>query len=259
MDTSGVLKKYRQRHVAEDGAEFFASHIGLGMSLDSRREASTVNTEKLKVGGVRFQSLLDICIAIILLVLLRYGLHLAFHSDEWCVGDWLINYHAGFVRRGLAGEGILDVAHWLHIRPPLDCSPYSTFLLLRHPADISPVDSQFQQKNLDIDVDDLSGDSRFSVNGPSGRISKGTALPCLARNTAFPAPVSDNIRRMVNCLSLRCAAGHHSFKRSSRTLRAVLFGCSLNCQRKLATKFANCCLASNPCVYGDAVLGKIYR
>jgi hypothetical protein len=66
----------------------------------------------------RFQLLLDLFIALILLVLLRFGLRLAFDSDEWCVGDWLINYHGGFVRRGLAGEVILAVARSSHVRPP---------------------------------------------------------------------------------------------------------------------------------------------
>ncbi|MBK9927369.1 MAG: hypothetical protein IPP66_19035 [Anaerolineales bacterium] len=35
--------------------------------------------------------------------------------DTWLVGDWLINYHGGFVRRGLIGEIFLDVSQWLGI------------------------------------------------------------------------------------------------------------------------------------------------
>jgi hypothetical protein len=61
---------------------------------------------------------LNLFIALILLVLLRFGLRLALDSDEWCIGDWLINYKAGFVRRGLTGEVILAVTHSLHVSPP---------------------------------------------------------------------------------------------------------------------------------------------
>jgi hypothetical protein len=35
--------------------------------------------------------------------------------DTWLVGDWLINYHGGFVRRGLIGEIFLDISQWLGI------------------------------------------------------------------------------------------------------------------------------------------------
>ena len=27
-------------------------------------------------------------------------------NDSWTIGEWLINYQGGFVRRGLLGEGI---------------------------------------------------------------------------------------------------------------------------------------------------------
>ncbi|MCS6889680.1 MAG: hypothetical protein NZQ09_15850 [Chloroflexus sp.] len=33
--------------------------------------------------------------------------------DEWLLGEWLINYRGGFVRRGLIGEILWQIAHWL--------------------------------------------------------------------------------------------------------------------------------------------------
>jgi hypothetical protein len=41
-----------------------------------------------------------------------------FHvKNGWILGDWLINYRGGFVRRGLAGEVALRLAHLLHLSP----------------------------------------------------------------------------------------------------------------------------------------------
>ena len=36
---------------------------------------------------------------------------------QWVIGDWLINYSQGFVRRGLTGEVILFLAHLVHLPP----------------------------------------------------------------------------------------------------------------------------------------------
>ena len=33
------------------------------------------------------------------------------------MGDWLISYHGGSVRRGLPGEVILRASHWIHLNP----------------------------------------------------------------------------------------------------------------------------------------------
>ncbi len=62
--------------------------------------------------------------------------------DEWLLGEWLINYQGGFVRRGLLGEIILQMARWLAISPItltiiVQTSVFAlflwfTFLLLRH-------------------------------------------------------------------------------------------------------------------------------
>ena len=43
----------------------------------------------------------------------------ALHPNGWTPGDWLVNYEGGFVRRGLPGELILEVAHGLHLSPVL--------------------------------------------------------------------------------------------------------------------------------------------
>ncbi len=43
----------------------------------------------------------------------------ALHPNGWTPGDWLVNYEGGFVRRGLPGEAILEVAHGLHLSPIL--------------------------------------------------------------------------------------------------------------------------------------------
>lgn len=43
----------------------------------------------------------------------------ALHPNGWTPGDWLVNYEGGFVRRGLPGELILQVAHALHLSPVL--------------------------------------------------------------------------------------------------------------------------------------------
>ncbi len=46
----------------------------------------------------------------------------ALHPNGWTPGDWLINYEAGFVRRGLPGEAILLFSHLLHLSPVLVAS-----------------------------------------------------------------------------------------------------------------------------------------
>lgn len=43
----------------------------------------------------------------------------ALHPNGWTPGDWLVNYEGGFVRRGLPGEVLLELAHGLHLSPVL--------------------------------------------------------------------------------------------------------------------------------------------
>lgn len=54
-------------------------------------------------------------------LLLRAAKNILFASsiDKWRVGDWLINYQGGFVRRGLIGEILLWFSNTFHIHLPL--------------------------------------------------------------------------------------------------------------------------------------------
>lgn len=42
---------------------------------------------------------------------------LTFNDDGWIVGDWLINYSSGFVRRGLSGELFLSISQLIKVKP----------------------------------------------------------------------------------------------------------------------------------------------
>jgi hypothetical protein len=41
-----------------------------------------------------------------------------YYTPLWTIGDWLVNYSAGFVRRGLPGEFFLLLSHLLHVEVP---------------------------------------------------------------------------------------------------------------------------------------------
>ncbi len=45
------------------------------------------------------------------------GVHLTKVGRNWPLGDWLINYEGGFVRRGLLGEALLLLGRALHVDP----------------------------------------------------------------------------------------------------------------------------------------------
>lgn len=49
--------------------------------------------------------------------LLALGIHLIDVGRNWPLGDWLINYEGGFVRRGLSGESLLLLSHLLCVDP----------------------------------------------------------------------------------------------------------------------------------------------
>lgn len=38
-------------------------------------------------------------------------------DDSWTIGEWLINYQGGFIRRGLLGEGIYNLCNVIKISP----------------------------------------------------------------------------------------------------------------------------------------------
>jgi uncharacterized membrane protein len=51
------------------------------------------------------------------LVTVCYGYVNVRIQSDWAIGDWLINYRAGFIRRGLPGEVALRAGHLLHLPP----------------------------------------------------------------------------------------------------------------------------------------------
>lgn len=56
-------------------------------------------------------------LAIVFALTLLNGFEAVRLHDGWMIGDWLINYQGGFVRRGLLGEGIFQLATLLDINP----------------------------------------------------------------------------------------------------------------------------------------------
>lgn len=47
--------------------------------------------------------------------------------NSWKMGDWLINYQGGMIRRGLLGEVIYQLAHFTHINPGLYVVAFQMF------------------------------------------------------------------------------------------------------------------------------------
>lgn len=77
---------------------------------------------------------LRLFITALLLAAIFYSFYDLCFAPAYAIGDWLINYSGGFVRRGLIGEFILLAAHATHIPPPwiavfLQIPIYITFLL----------------------------------------------------------------------------------------------------------------------------------
>jgi len=58
-------------------------------------------------------------LALMLIAMIGIGLHATGTLTEWILGDWLINYEGGFVRRGLTGQVILLLSRALHVSPLL--------------------------------------------------------------------------------------------------------------------------------------------
>jgi hypothetical protein len=59
----------------------------------------------------------DVYLLYIALATLVIGWHNTHTQIGWTLGDWLINYRGGFVRRGLVGELIFPLSGWLHLSP----------------------------------------------------------------------------------------------------------------------------------------------
>jgi len=65
----------------------------------------------------RFRALFDIYLLYIAFAMLVIGWHDTHTQIGWTLGDWLINYHGGFVRRGLVGELVLHIGKAVHLSP----------------------------------------------------------------------------------------------------------------------------------------------
>lgn len=74
------------------------------------------NQQEMQLSRV-LRPLFPFYLAFVALVTIAYGLLNVRISANWAIGDWLINYRGGFVRRGFMGELSLLLAHALHISP----------------------------------------------------------------------------------------------------------------------------------------------
>lgn len=65
-----------------------------------------------------WQGMIVFFLIIIFGILLRHAIKLATSSsaDPWLIGDWLINYHGGIIRRGLLGELFLHLPQILNAK-----------------------------------------------------------------------------------------------------------------------------------------------
>jgi hypothetical protein len=58
-------------------------------------------------------------VGLLYIVIYAYGKSEPNRFQVWQVGDWLINYSGGFVRRGLSGFLLIGLANVINIRPEL--------------------------------------------------------------------------------------------------------------------------------------------
>jgi hypothetical protein len=65
----------------------------------------------------RFKYLINVYFLLVILFAVLSGLVIPRMSRDWIIGDWLINYQGGFVRRGLPGEVVYLVGHLVHVSP----------------------------------------------------------------------------------------------------------------------------------------------
>ena len=64
-----------------------------------------------------FKVLTILCLICFFLRKTLLEIYLASYDDKWGVGDWLINYEGGFVRRGLPGQIIYNLSNLFNISP----------------------------------------------------------------------------------------------------------------------------------------------
>lgn len=80
---------------------------------------------------------LDAYLVLVGAISAAYGVQTATRSHGWGIGEWLINYSGGFVRRGLAGEFVLLVGRATRVPLPmlvlvLQVAAYAAFLWSVH-------------------------------------------------------------------------------------------------------------------------------
>jgi hypothetical protein len=76
---------------------------------------------------------LGLLMAALLIAAVCYSIFNLYYAPSYAIGDWLINYSQGFVRRGLSGEVILLLGHALHLPLPwtallIEIPAYAAFL-----------------------------------------------------------------------------------------------------------------------------------
>lgn len=77
---------------------------------------ATISHEGLNLAQ-RYRHLFSIYLSFVAFFTLCYGVLGLLDKNEWVLGDWLINYRGGFVRRGLPGELALRAGQALHLSP----------------------------------------------------------------------------------------------------------------------------------------------
>lgn len=65
----------------------------------------------------RYQRLADVYLVLIFAITVVNGFAIKRIATSWSLGDWLVNYEGGFVRRGLWGELALLAGRTVHISP----------------------------------------------------------------------------------------------------------------------------------------------
>jgi|SoiMetStandDraft_2_1073263.scaffolds.fasta_scaffold64628_2 hypothetical protein len=85
--------------------------------MRSRRARATASVSSLSVtDNASREWLAVLCTVLAVYLVLVIGIQRLATSSEWIIGDWLINYSDGFIRRGLIGE----VARQLHYMAGID-------------------------------------------------------------------------------------------------------------------------------------------
>jgi len=64
-----------------------------------------INIKQFNINSLRKQSSFEILFTLLIILSIPLNLYKnRFYDNSWTVGEWLISYAGGFVRRGLPGE-----------------------------------------------------------------------------------------------------------------------------------------------------------